>query len=187
MSKTNSDIILIGPVRTGKSTLGKLLSETLGQPQVSLDKLRLNYYQQIGYNETLAKSFRQSGGFLALFLYWNLFDSYAIERMLAEHHNCIFDFGAGNGITESLESFDRLQRALNPYPNIFLILPSPDLEESLQILKNRDSNPPEDLNFDLNRYFLEHRAYYILAKHSVFTKGKLPEETRDEILNIVVK
>ncbi|GAP12784.1 shikimate kinase [Longilinea arvoryzae] len=186
MSTTNSEIILIGPVRTGKSTLGKLLSETLGKPQVSLDNLRRNYYQEIGYDEKLAESFRQHGGFLALFLYWNLFDAYAIERMLADHHNCIFDLGAGNGVSESRESLIRIQRALSSYPNIFLILPSPDLEESLQILKSRDKNPPVDLNFDFNRHFLENGAYFTIAKHIVFTKGKLPEETGNEILALVV-
>ena len=116
----NPDIILTGPVRTGKSTLGKLLSEKLGLPQVSLDNLRRKYYQEIGYDENLAKSFRQSGGFLALFLYWNLFEAYAIERVLAEHQNCIFDFGVGNGILESHENLGRVQQALAPYQISFL-------------------------------------------------------------------
>ncbi len=186
MSDTVTDIILIGPIRTGKSTLGKLLSEKLGLPQISLDRLRWNYYREIGYNEKLAKAFRQQGGFLALVLYWNLFDAYAIERLLAEHHHCIFDFGAGAGICESQESFARVQRALALYPNVFLVLPSSDLGESLQILKTRDTHPPADLNFDFNRHFLEHRAYQELAKHTVFTKGRSPEETRDEILGLAV-
>lgn len=187
MSSTNSDIILIGPTRTGKSTIGKLLSEKLGHPQVSLDNLRREYYREIGYDETLAKTFRQQGGFLALVLYWNLFDAYAIERLLADHHHCVFDFGAGSCVSESQESFVRVQLALAPYPNILLILPSPDLEESLQILRDRDTHPPTDLNFDFNRHFLEHDAYYTLAKHIVYTKGKLPEETCDEILSLVIR
>ena len=62
------DIILIGPVRTGKSTLGKLLAEKLGLPQVSLDDLRWKYYGEIGYDEDLAQEFRKQGGFLALVL-----------------------------------------------------------------------------------------------------------------------
>jgi adenylate kinase family enzyme len=33
----NPDIVLIGPVRTGKSTLGHLLVERLGLPQISVD------------------------------------------------------------------------------------------------------------------------------------------------------
>jgi adenylate kinase family enzyme len=79
MPATKSDILLIGPVRTGKSTLGKLLSEKLGQPCVSLDDLRWNYYREIGYDAALAKIIRQQGGLLALALYWQLFDAYAIE------------------------------------------------------------------------------------------------------------
>jgi adenylate kinase family enzyme len=70
MATTKSDIILIGPVRTGKSTLGKLLSEKLGQPCVALDDLRWKYYREIGYDEALAKTIRLQGGFLALVLYW---------------------------------------------------------------------------------------------------------------------
>jgi len=186
MSAAKSEVILIGPVRTGKSTVGKLLSEKLGRPQISLDDLRWKYFREIGYDDTLAKTIRRQGGFLALVLYWHLFDAYAIERVLAEHHNCIFDFGAGAGASESQENMARVELALAAYPNVVLILPSPNTDETLHILKARDSHPPADLNFDLNRHFLERGFYRRLAKHTVFTKGKLPEETRDEILGLVV-
>lgn len=182
--ETISDIILIGPVRTGKSTLAKLLAEKLGIPQVSLDNMRWKYYREIGYDEQLAKSFRQRGGFLALVLYWELFGAYAIERVLTEHRNCVFDFGAGAGASESAESFGRIERALAPYPNVFLILPSPDLEDTLRVLTARDTDPPADLNFDFNRHFLERGFYRRLAKHTVYTQGRSPEETRDEILGL---
>jgi shikimate kinase len=187
MSTTNSDIILIGPVRTGKSTLAKLLSRTLGRPQVSLDDLRWKYYREIGYDNELAATIRQQGGFLALVLYWQLFDAHAVERVLAEHRDCIFDFGAGAGASESLEHIARVERALAPYPNVMLVLPSPDTDETLQILQARDAHPPTDLNFDFNRHYLERGFYQRLARHTVFTKGKLPEETRDEILRLVVR
>jgi shikimate kinase len=53
-----SEIVLIGPVRTGKSTLGRLLAERLFVPQVSLDEVRLKYYADaignlIAYNIVL--------------------------------------------------------------------------------------------------------------------------------------
>ena len=72
------------------------------------------------------------------------------------------DFGAG--IFESDEMFRRVQNALADYPNVVLVLPSPDLEESLRILAERDANPPRDLSFDINRHFLTHHTYYDLAK-----------------------
>ena len=50
-----SEIILIGPVGTGKSTLGELLSEQLGIPQCSIDDVRWDYYKEIGYDEEVAK------------------------------------------------------------------------------------------------------------------------------------
>jgi len=179
-----ADIILIGPVRTGKSTVGKLLAGKLILPQVSLDELRLPYYQEIGYDETLARTFRTRGGFLALVLYWQLFDVYSVERVLAEHSNCVFDFGAGVGVYESRELCTRIQQALQPYPHVFLLLPSPDPAESLQILRERDPEPPSDLNFDFNAHFLHHPGYYDLAKFTIYTKDRTPEETCDEILHL---
>ncbi|MGH2593737.1 MAG: shikimate kinase, partial [Anaerolineae bacterium] len=65
-----SDIILIGPSKSGKSTLGALLAAKLDLPQRSLDQLRWNYYKEIGYAEELSKELRRRGGFLARVLYW---------------------------------------------------------------------------------------------------------------------
>jgi shikimate kinase len=50
-----SDIILIGPIGAGKSTVGSLLAVQLGLPQCSMDERRWHYYKEIGYDETLAK------------------------------------------------------------------------------------------------------------------------------------
>jgi hypothetical protein len=79
-----------------------------------------------------------------------------------------------------------VQRALAPYPNVVLILPSPDIEETLRILQDRDTEPPADLNFDFNRHFLARGFYQEIAKHTVFTQDKSPEETHDEILDLLV-
>jgi shikimate kinase len=175
-----TEIILIGPVRTGKSTLGRLLAEKLGLPQVSLDVLREQYYQEIGFDPLLAKEIRQKGGFLALMFYRELFAAHAVERILAEHHNCVIDFGAG--IYESDEMFARVQKALSEFVNVVLLLPSPDIDESLLILKERDPNPPADLALDLNARFLRHHTYYNLARITVYTRGRTPEQTCQEIL-----
>jgi shikimate kinase len=183
MIKTRDEIVLIGPVRAGKSTLGKLLAARLGLPQATLDEQRWRYYEEIGYDESLAREIRQRGGFLALVLYWNLFDAYAVERLLAENRDCVFDFGAG--IYWNDEILGRVQRALSPYRNVVLLLPSPDVEETLRILSERDSNPPKDLNFDFNAYFVRHRTYTALATLIVYTKDKTPEQSRDEILERV--
>ena len=77
-------VLLLGPTRTGKSTVSRLLAQQLGMPSVSLDELRWDYYAEIGYDAALARQIRQQGGFLALVLYRQLFDVYSVERVLAE-------------------------------------------------------------------------------------------------------
>jgi shikimate kinase len=178
-----TELVLIGPVRAGKSTLGRLLAEKLGLPQVSLDDVRLPYYKAIGYDEAFARQVRQQEGFAAFMFYRDLFAAYPVERMLSEYHDCVFDFGAG--IYESDEAFRRVQAALVDFPNVVLLLPSPDLQHSLQVLAGRDPNPPADLHLDLARRFLQHHTYYDLAKFTVYTDGKTPEQTCQEILNLI--
>ena len=41
----NTPIVLIGPIGAGKSSLGKLLAETLNLPQRAMDDLRFDYYK----------------------------------------------------------------------------------------------------------------------------------------------
>lgn len=176
-----TEIVLIGPVRAGKSTLGRLIAERLGLPQVTLDEVRLSYYKEIGYDEDFARQVRQLEGFAAFMFYRELFAAYPVERMLSDYHDCVFDFGAG--IYESDEAFRRVKAALHNFNHVILVLPSPDLERSLEILAERDAHPPADLRLDLTRRFLTHHAYYDLAKFTVYTDGKTPEQTCQEILS----
>jgi hypothetical protein len=149
--------------------------------------LRWNYYKEIGYDQELAQHIRQTGGFVALVFYWKLFDAYAVERVLSDYSDCVIDFGAGHSVYESRELFRRVKKALAPYPNIVLILPSPDAGESIRILNERTSDltGAYGQGFNWNEYFVRHPSNYDLAKFVVYTKGKTPEETRDEILNLI--
>jgi len=177
------DIVLIGPVRAGKSTQGRLLAARLDLPQISLDDLRWAYYCEIGFDPAHAAELRRQEGFVAYIYYRQLFAAHAVERLLAEHAGCVIDFGAD--IFESRDMLARVQAALSAYPNVVLLLPSPDPAESRRILAERDPSPPKDIHFDLLAYYLNHPTYAALAKITVYTTGKTPEETCEEILDRV--
>lgn len=180
----SSDIILIGPQGAGKSTIGKLLADQLGLPQCSMDKLRWDYYKEIGYDEKLAQHKRETEGVWGIIQYWKPFEAHAVERLLSEHQNCVIDFGAGHSVYENASLFRRVETALAPYANVILLMPSPDLEETLQLLNERNKELSEDIR-STNNHFVRHPSNYKLAKFTVYTKGKTPEKIRDEILNLV--
>jgi adenylate kinase family enzyme len=179
-----TEIILIGPPFAGKSTIGKLLAEKLGLPQVSLDKLRWDYYREIGFDEALAQELRQKGGFLTVVAYWSLFNSHAIERVLTDHTDCVFDFGAGPIVFENQLQRDQIKRALFPFINVVRLLPSPDPEQSIQVLQQRSSHliGANAQGFDWSAFFVNHRQNQRLAKYEVYTEGKTPAESCAEII-----
>jgi shikimate kinase len=179
-----TEIILIGPMGAGKSTQGKLLAEALGLTQCSMDEVRWDYYREIGFDDQKQRQIGEKEGIEGVCRYWKPFEAHAVERLPADHRNCVIDFGAGHSVYEDDELFERVRKALAPYPNVVLLLPSPDPEESIQVLHARNSGAaPQE--FDLNSHFVRHRSNYDLAKIVVYTEGNTPEQTRDRILTAI--
>jgi len=175
-------VILIGPIGAGKSTLGKLIAASLRLPQLSLDDVRFDYYREIGYDDSVAKQHYAANGFWGLYTYWKPFEAYAVERVLADHVNCVIDFGAGHSVYEDEDLFTRVKRALAPHPNVILVLPSADLATSLEVLRERRPSLRDTIP-DINEHFITHRSNYELAKSIVYTDGRTPEDTCTEILH----
>lgn len=190
MDKT---IILIGPMSTGKSTVARLLAEQLDIPQVALDEHRWDIYAEIGYDaERASEISRSDEGMVGLLRYWKPFEAYAVERVLADQRNCVIDFGAGHSVYEDEALFARVQRAMDPFPNVVLLLPSPDLDRSVEVVNTRfaqmlekEGVPLDPAIFDVNAHFVRHPSNARLAKIVVYTEGKTPEETCAEILQAI--
>jgi shikimate kinase len=177
-------VILIGPIGAGKSTLGTLIGAALGLPQVSLDDIRFSYYQEIGYDEAIAKQRYAADGFWGLYRYWKPFEAYAVERVVTEHPSSVIDLGAGHSVYEDDELFVRVKQVLAPHPNVVLVLPSRDVAISLSVLRDRRPSL-RDITPDINEHFLTHRSNYELAKLIVYTAGRTAEDTCLEILERV--
>ena len=183
--RTRHEILLIGPVNTGKSTLGWHVSQRLGLPRVAVDFVRWGYYEQIGYDYDHADALR-GDAFDPLLRNWKRFELYAVERILAEHADCVIDFGGRHSVYEDDALFERARRALAPFRNVVLILPSPNLDESVRILRERSrSGPPPPGQLDFVEHSVRHHSNHDLATLTVYTKDKTPEQTAAEIVERV--
>lgn len=186
----DTNVILIGPLAAGKTTVAKLLGVALGMPVVELDDLRWGYYAEIGYDPERAEQLRREGGLSARGAYWKPFEAYGVERLLQDYPaGYVLPLGAGNTVYDDPAHFERVQAALAPYPRVVFLTPSPDAETSLRYLGERfralvPDCPPDVLaQVDaVNRRFVEHPANARLAKYTVYTAGKTPEQTRDDVL-----
>lgn len=178
-------ILFIGPVRAGKSTIAHFIASQLKFSHISLDELRWGYYNEIGYDDELAKQIRAQGGFLALMFYRQLFDAYSVELVLGEYPEAVIDCGAGIGPFENQEHMQCIHALFEPIPNIFLLSPSQDIEESLMILRQRDVNPPADLKSDINTHFFHNPGYRLLAKHIIYPKDKTPKQSCAEVVKLL--
>jgi shikimate kinase len=178
--QANTTVILIGPVGVGKSTLGRLLAAKLGVPQRPMDRHRWSYYNEIGYENELADRLYKEKGFVGVYRYWKPFEAYAVWRLLSDYSDCVIDMGGGHTVYEDDALFARIQKILEPYPNVILLLPTPDLDESVRILRER-AGDEVSTDLDFHEHFVKHHSNHDLAKIVVYTEGKTPEESCEEI------
>jgi shikimate kinase len=183
MTDSIDDIVLIGPVGVGKTTVARRLGELLGRPVVSMDELRLGYYAELGYDHDAASKLLELDGPASLWCYWKAFDPHSVERLLADHRGYVLDMGGGSTVHEHRDQFERVKRALAPYRNVVLLLPHPEVEASLKFLDKRTGCGGRERN--INFTILTHPSNAELATLTVYTGDRSPGEIAEEILERV--
>jgi hypothetical protein len=186
MTSATPEVILIGPTGAGKSTMGKLLADQLDLPSVSLDDIAQRYYDECNFGRSVFSRLRSEQGFLAAYRQWYPVLAYATERVIEEHGRVVLDLGAGHSHYEDPTLFDRVQQAIAPCPNVVLLLPSPDLDRSVHLLRDRCVSERgfdwiED-SYDFIEHWVKDRCNHDLAAITVFTEGRTPQETCEEII-----
>lgn len=178
--KKNINVVLIGPVAVGKSTVAEQLSQLLGLPFVKMDDYRLAYYREIGYEDDFKTSILEKEGWSGVMHYWKVFDAYSVERLVIDYPGHILDMGGGSTYCVFPEDLQRLKKAFKK-SSVFLLLPYSDKNKSLTYLNKRTGWKKTGRN--INRDILDNGSNEILASHIIYTAGKTPWQLAKEIAN----
>ena len=181
--KYENTLILIGPCRSGKTTIAEIVSKKISKPNISLDAVGYEFIKEI-YNkkdEDLYIEYLNTHKFKEWFELTRKYEAYVVERTLCEYEDCVIDFGAGHSVYDEKEDKIKISNILKPYKNVFLLFPSPDVNKSLEILMKRYTEP---LHIGTAEHLIKHESYFQLSKYKIFTENKTPDETAGEILTI---
>jgi adenylate kinase family enzyme len=186
MTDHRHTIILIGPFGVGKSTIAERLAARLNRPTESLDR-HPEYYREAGWDRDEFRRIARTVSPKAADRYFQTFFPPALERLLAAYPRHIIDLGAGHTVYEDEALFARVQHALAPYRHVVLLLPSPDLDESVRVLRERAwSKPGADYflesDFDYFSHWVKSHCNFDLATLTLYTEGQTPEETTNALI-----
>ncbi|MDZ4762999.1 MAG: shikimate kinase [Chloroflexota bacterium] len=184
-----TDILLIGPVAAGKTTIAAILGKRLKLPVTSVDVLRWDYFREIGYDTDAAKQQHEQAGLAGLVAYWKPFEAHTAERILQDFSDTVIEFGGGYTVQDDPDLAARVKTAFAPYANVVLLLPSPDADGSIRVLRARleaqfadESEPLDPALLALNETFVRHPGNAALATITIYTQHQTPEQTADAIL-----
>ncbi|MEO9532895.1 MAG: hypothetical protein ABJG68_15190 [Crocinitomicaceae bacterium] len=179
--KNLNNIILVGPLATGKSTVAEHLSNITGLRNVPVDKVKWHYRFQNGYDLVKSRNILRSNGFDALLDYAkDFFGPNDLKDVLSRFEG-IIDFGATDTHSKDLSRLAEIYKLLDPYPNIFLILPYEDESLSEEVLEKRLrkrlkddplKGPVLETYLKKNREFLYSPNSIAAAKHVIYTNDR---------------
>ena len=186
------EIILVGPMGVGKTTLALHLSEKLGLLNFPVDRLKWYYRFKNGYDLAKGTKILKESGFQELANYFtDYFGNAELAEILNEFRGGIFDFGASHSHYENYNDLLEAKRILAPFNNIIQLLPTNDFKTNCEILDKRISKRYEDIEWkkevlssyiQQNRVYLLSNSYSSLAKTTIYTEGKTIEQVGEEIL-----
>ena len=171
----SDQVIILGPLNVGKSTLAKILAQKLDMPRCCLDDIQWAYLAETDFEHEKAKSLIRSD--LEEFRrYTNPYLVSVVQRAIHEHPSHIIDFGAGHTAFDESDHIELIKSILLPVTRVLLLMPSSDIDVCLSSLPG-----PAD-GMRMNPTFIEHPLKHELANHVIYTLDKNPAEVADEAI-----
>lgn len=182
-------IVLIGPVCAGKTTLLPILGERMGRPTVDLDDEAEAYYAEVGRGREELNAIGAQLGDLGAYLWWQEGHPHAVRRALEDHPGAVIALGAGHSTYDDPRLFEEVRALLEPCATI-LLLPSADTEESIRVLRQR----AVELNgmdwvmdgVDILEQWVRGEQNRLLASVTLYTEGRTPEQLAEAALEAVL-
>ncbi|MFI9593628.1 shikimate kinase [Nonomuraea sp. NPDC052265] len=182
-------MVLIGPAAAGKSTLGEAMASATGRGFVDIDAIGGDYYAEVGWDMDRLRSRIRQVGRVAAEREWEPARAHAVERVVVDHPDAIVALGAGHSHYTRPELFRRVRSALASVAHVVLVLPCPDQERSVQVLRRRSlaTKQTDWISADGHDFLAEwvrdpgNRALATIVLH---TDGELPARTRTRLLTM---
>jgi hypothetical protein len=188
------EIILIGPMCAGKSSVAIAVARSLSLLNYPIDRIKWYYRFKNGYNLVYGTEVLRTKGFEALLSYSeDFFSVKELRVMLDDFAGGVFDFGASHSYCPDEGRFGELQKLLSNFRNVVLLLPCADVDHSIDVLSERirrryteteRSKEIVESYIAMNRKFVCHSSNSALATHTVYTDGKSVEEVAAIVLRL---
>lgn len=180
----NDNIIIIGPIGVGKSTVAPEVARRTQKKHVNMDELRGQIYALTDFSGELAEKAYDQGGIIGWHDYQKPFELFAVKMLLKQHKNAVIEFGGGQSVYTDAAQADTFLSLIRDEPFVILMLPCEDSARSAKILGERVRDIGEKI---LNDIFITSETSKNAAKYVVYTDGKTPQETIDEIVGIYLE
>lgn len=167
----SKSILLIGPSGAGKSAVADELSKETGMRRLCLDAIA-NRARAEGFT----KNFRSQEEYVDFML------RNVLQEAMIKGEPGVVDFGAGHSVFDDQERFRQIKELLSQFKNIVLLLPSPDIETSLDILAKRSTG-----DYSTNEKFIKSPCNRELATMVIYENGRTPKEVADSILKMIAE
>lgn len=179
-SSTTRSIIFIGPYRVGKTTIAKMLSKEIGLPYYSLDE---EFWDLLNGMEGVEQAKIDELSTLSLIdPQREEFNAFAVTAFLGKYKNGIFDFGSIHSVYTNERHFFKVREAIRAHHFVVLVLPTESTDESLRYLIERSWKTRGTKEEALHKHCLSEISSYQLATITIYTNGRTPEQTCEELL-----
>lgn len=183
---SDTNLILIGPAASGKSTLGAILANELQMQFVDLDEVSTPYYEEVGWSIARLVEHIEKVGRVAAERDWEIARAHAVSRAMADFPKAVIAFGAGHASYCEAQHSQQVAQALKSVEHVVFVEPCSDRTTSLQILRERSiASKNTDWireSHDFLAQWLDDPFTRMLATTTLYTEGESPQQSAQRLL-----